>query len=610
MASRFNTFKAVSKLQRQQSHESSDQPTPDLLDRIIRNADQFPDRVVIESDGSHISYRQLMQIAERFRVELAASGVRAGDGVGVHQRRTPELIASLLAVLALGAHFIPLDPKQPRARLRRFMTLSRPRLVMCDPNHQDLGRELGEPMLVSHASPEAGAATLRAERPRADALGYVLFTSGSTGAPKGVEVFRRSMSTLFDSMTDRLGLGSDDIVLAHSTVGFDMSIPELFLPLTLGARMVLATSEQSGSPQKLLPLLRDVTFMQATPTIWKILLALGMDRTDGLTAVTGGESIDMAAVRELLEAVETLWNFYGPTEATVWVSCQQLSPNTSYAPLGDPFADTRLSITNDSADDVGELVISGSLVARGYCGEDSTEVGAFGTDDRGVRSYATGDLVRRHGDGSLEWESRKDELTKVRGNRVSLSEISAALEDLPEVRNALVVQRTLAKDDEPALVAYVVSALEVQLDFSEIKRMLGTALPSYMLPDRYCQLDEIPLLPSGKLDRSALPTPAPEEPGDRETGGGGAASGSGNGEFDQHLLNTVLYVFRKVLRVDDLSLDGDFFDLGGTSALAAVVAGLLGRTIGRTVEIREVHDFRTARQMTLHLMEERSDVRE
>ncbi|WP_445374761.1 AMP-binding protein [Photorhabdus tasmaniensis] len=575
----------------------------DFLQRIVRNVEIAPDKVAVKNGEICISYLELFQIAQRFKEKLIASGVQVGEAVGILQERTPEMIASLLAILALGAYFIPLDPKLPEMRLRRFVELGHPRTIMCDSSNLEWAHGLGEPILIDRRSCTVGDPILHLDYHPKNVLGYVLFTSGSTGNPKGVEVFRNSISILLDSMIDRLGLNSEDTVLAHSTIGFDMSIPELFLPLILGGKMLLASSEQSGNPHKLLVLLDGVTFMQATPTTWKILLALGLDQADKLTAVTGGESIDIPLVRKLLDAVKDLWNFYGPTEATVWACAQRLNSRMSYVPLGEPLANTHLLLKNMEESDLFELVISGSLVARGYCGEQSSKTNSFGIDAQGIRYYRTGDLVKEHDDDNLEWISRKDDIMKIRGNRVSLSEITSTLESMREVQNALVFQISQTERKSPILVAYIVFSVGVQKDLSQVDRYMKKELPSYMIPDHYCLLDEIPLLPSGKLDRKVLPGPTHITKSrivttkeNRETR---------SSKPDVGTLEQILSIFRKLLGINDFSPDDDFFDYGGSSALAAVVAGMLGQ-ISFSVEIKDIYDYRTARKLAIFL--QRRDV--
>jgi acyl-coenzyme A synthetase/AMP-(fatty) acid ligase len=352
-------------------------------------------------------------------------------------------------------------------------------------------------------------------------LAYVIYTSGSTGKPKGVQVPHRAVVNLLCSMAQRPGLTSKDVLLAVTTLAFDIAGLELFLPLCVGARVVLATREQAGDGHKLLALLRSsaATVMQATPATWRLLLEAGWQGPTDLKVLCGGEALPRDLADELLARASSVWNMYGPTETTIWSATSPVTPGPEPVTIGPPIANTEFYVLDNHGQPVpvgvaSELHIGGDGVARGYWDRAALTAEKFipdpyrgGADDR---LYKTGDLVRYRADGALEFLGRLDTQVKVHGFRIETGEVEHALKGQPNVRDCVVV----AREDSPGdkrLVAYVVA--EPPAPAADLRRFLATKLPAYMVPSLFVPLEALPRTPNGKIDRKALPRPDEAPPG-------------------------------------------------------------------------------------------------
>ena len=521
-------------------------PAPTLHELVLGRADSEPNAVAVSAGGEALTYGALDARSAALAARLRARGVEPGDLVGVELPRTVDLPVALLAVLRCGAAYLPLDAHHPEERRRFVVADAGPRLVLTEGDLRDLDELDGNRDPV----PFAGGP---------DDLAYVLYTSGSTGTPKGVEVCHRGVVSFLASMAREPGLSRHDVVCAVTTLAFDISVLELFGPLSVGGRVELVDAIEAADGEALARRLDEcgATVLQATPATWRLLLAAGWRGRPALTALVGGEAWDRGLAAELLPRVRALWNLYGPTETTVWSAASRVRADDAAIRIGPPIANTTFRVVEPSGLDApvgvpGELVIGGAGVARGYRGRPALTAERFVTDERLGRAYRTGDRVRLGADGSLAFLGRLDDQLKLRGFRIEPGEIEARLVERDDVREARVVLR----DD--TLVAYVVA--EGPLEPGALRAHLAVTCPDYMVPAHFVALDALPLNPSGKLDRAALPEPE---------AAGAEAYAPPRGALEELLCE----LFGDVLGLARVGRDDDFFARGGHSLLATQLAG-------------------------------------
>ncbi|MFC7644715.1 amino acid adenylation domain-containing protein [Streptosporangium lutulentum] len=400
----------------------------------------------------------------------------------------------------------------------------------------------------------------------------MIYTSGSTGRPKGVAIEHRAVVNLLLAMRDLLDAGPGHLWLALTSLSFDISALELFLPLVTGGRVLIAGGTEAADAHALVRLVSayEVTHVQATPSGWWALLDAGFDRRP-VTALTGGEALPPALARALRSRVRAMWNVYGPTETTIWSTCERVPAEPGVVTIGGPLANTRVYVLDERFDPVpvgvvGELFIAGTGLARGYLNRPGLTAERFPADPfgpPGSRLYRTGDQVRWLPDGRLEFLGRADGQVKLRGHRIELGEIEAVLETHPAVT------RAVAAVFDDTLVAYVVG------DPADLREHVARALPAIMVPAVVVPLAALPLTPNGKLDRKALPAP------DRPSAGRGRLP-------ESPMERRVAEIFAEVLGLEELCADDDFFVLGGHSLLAVKVTARAAALLGVEIPVREL----------------------
>ena len=560
--------------------------------------------VAVSMAGESLTYAELNARANRLAHCLRHLGIGPEDRVAVCLERSPALVIALLGVLKSGGAYIPLDPSYPADRLtyvledsRAAVLVTQSSLVSTLPNHSartltldavDLAHEnVGDP--VPLAVPENPA--------------YVIYTSGSTGRPKGVVVRQGAAVNFLASMARQPGVGPDDVLLAVTTISFDIAVLELFLPLSVGGRIDLADRETVADGARLMERIESsgATVMQATPATWRLLLETGWQGRPGLKVLCGGEALPPDLARELFGRVGSLWNVYGPTETTVWSSVHQVAlqdlESGRPVPLGGPIANTEVYLLDrfehglePMPDGVpGELYIGGEGLARGYFGRPDLTAERF-VPDRfsgrpGVRLYRTGDLVRRRPrDGALEFLGRADFQVKIRGFRIELGEVETVLSTYPGIRGCVAVVR----DDRPGdrrLVAYLVADDAPRP--RELRAFLVQRLPEYMVPSDFVALERLPLTPSGKVDRRALPSLDPTRVEDEVTYVAPRTPAE----------EVLAGIWAEVLGVERVGVGDDFFNLGGHSLSAARVLSRVRNAFAIELPLSLMFDKRTLEGM-------------
>ncbi|HEY9312694.1 amino acid adenylation domain-containing protein [Williamsia sp.] len=567
----------------------------DVLQLIRQAAARTPDAIAIISGDSALRYGELIDQADQLADRLREQGVRAGDRVALLLPRTPVLAVALLATLAAGAAYVPLDPRFPADRLEYMLGHSDPRSILSTTDCADVLSEqqqvrtlvLDAPADEVHCDP-TGSPRGSAVVPRTpDSLAYVIYTSGSTGLPKGVAIADHAMTNLVRDMSSRFGFGPQTVMLAVTTISFDIAVLELFSPLISGGAVVLASNNEIQDPQALAHRIDSagVNVMQATPALWAGLLTLG--RSLDLRAVdvlVGGEPLPESVADELGAAARSVWNMYGPTETTVWSATANVNSGADIT-IGRPISNTWAYVLDRSVQRVpvgaiGELYLAGDGVAAGYFGRLDLTASRFVADPHrpGARMYRTGDLARWRPDGRLECLGRTDDQVKVRGFRVELGDVESAVASLAGVDRC--VARVIPTSTGGRLVAYIRVGATPAPDQSAMRDELRRVLPEYMIPAAVLEVTEFPQTPNGKLDRHALPAP------DFSTMVTSTREPTGETEV------ALCAVFAQVLGLDRVGVEDDFFGLGGDSIAAVRVVGAAARR-GLALTAAQVFDSRT-----------------
>ncbi|MEV7728753.1 amino acid adenylation domain-containing protein [Streptomyces sp. NPDC087917] len=561
-----------------------------VLDLVRAQAAATPEAIAVSAADRQLTYSELLCRVGQLSAALHAGGVRPGDLVALHLNRTADLPAALLAVLATGAAYLPLDPGYPAERLALVLSDSGAVLVLAD-REPSPAVAAAAPAVLRLPAPSPQDLTEAAHRaaPGPDDVAYVLYTSGSTGRPKGVAVGHRALVNLLTSFADRLGSGPRHAWLGLTSLSFDISALELYLPLITGGRLVLAPDGLAVDGPGLLALIgaEGVTHVQATPSGWRVMLAAGTG-SGPLTTVTGlagGEALPLPLARELRARTARLFNVYGPTETTIWSTCSEITAEPQQVRIGRPIANTQAYIVDEELNPTplgipGELLIGGDGVAHGYLGlpeltRERFVSNSFGPP--GSRLYRTGDRAVRTPDGELDFLGRIDDQVKIRGHRIELGEIESALLEHPALAQAAVAVHT-SQDGEPFLVGYLVPATGARTPAPADLRdhLLGT-LPAAMAPQRWLTVERLPLTPNGKVDRRALPVPPREAtpPPAAE-----AAEASGTADAGAEPIGTVRRIWAEVLNLPDVGPEDDLFDLGGHSLTVIQIAARLRDALG------------------------------
>ena len=554
-----------------------------LFDRIAEIA---PQAEALVCGDQRLSYVELEGRANQLAHFLVRAGAAPGVPIGLCVGRSPDLIIALLAILKTGGAYVPMDPAYPPERLAYMSDTADCQLIVSEADFASVASGGSVRVVALDADREAIACedesapevTIDPESPA-----YVIFTSGSSGHPKGVPVPHRAVVNFLLSMHMRPGLDSQSRLLAVTTPSFDIHVLELFGPLTVGGTVVLASREDTLDGHRLRDLIDscDVNCMQATPTTWRQLLASGWADAPHFEALVGGEPLPRDLLRELLGVLPRVWNMYGPTETTVWSTCAELTDPDGPILIGRPIANTKAYVLDAELDPVpigssGELYIGGAGVALGYVGRPELTGERFLANpfSRGSgRIYRTGDIVRYFHDGSLEFLDRIDSQVKLRGFRIELGEIEATLVSHPDVVQA--VARVWGHGGDASLAAYVVAHDGRSPSRSTLLAHLRHRLPEYMMPARFVTLDALPLTANGKLDRDSLPEPgvARLERDDRFVGP------------RNELERMVVEIWEKTLGLSSIGINHNFFEIGGNSLFAIRVADEMSRVIGRTVGV-------------------------
>jgi len=577
-------------------------PTGDdvtLRDLFEQQAKRAPDAIAVIGDQGELSYAQLDSAADVIAHRLIAAGVAGESVVAVLAERSAELVTALVGVVKTGAAFLLLDPEYPPERLAYMLADSGVRIVLVQRHIGDLLPESGPPVLYLDDAPTWPVGATDGHRPvlHVDNAAYLIYTSGSTGRPKGVINTHRGLLNRLDWMRSALSFDATDVLLQKTSVGFDVSVWEFFLPLTTGACLAMARPGGHRDPGYLREVIASfgVTVLHFVPSMLNSFLADTEAADDDPRStfatlrliVCSGEELPVALARRCLEVLPgvSIQITYGPAEAAISVTTWQATPTTlagrSRVPIGGPVSNVRIHILDNQlrpvpVGAVGELYLGGVQVGRGYHRWPALTAQRFVPDPfgpAGSRLYATGDHGRWRSDGTIEFMGRVDGQVKLRGMRIELGEIEVTLREQPGVRDAAVAVREIKPDDK-RLVGYIVGATAP--DAAALRTALKARLPDYMVPAAFVVLDALPLTGSGKMDRRALPEPD-----------WGAVTGQAAVAPRTPVEALLAAIFAEVLGLPaPVGVNDNFFALGGHSLTATRLVARIRAVCGVDLPVR------------------------
>ncbi|GAB3786491.1 non-ribosomal peptide synthetase [Dyella agri] len=552
---------------------------------LSAQAQRTPGRIAAECAGKSLDYAALEQRTHALASALARRGIGRGDLVGVYVPRSLDMLVAVLGILRSGAAYVPLDPEFPHERLGYMAEHAGLRHLLVTPAlHPPPALVAGrECLVIGELAAEApGHAALPAVR--GEDLAYVLFTSGSTGQPKGVRILHRSLVNFLRSMREQPGYGAGDTLCMATTLSFDIAGLELYLPLISGGRMVIATAAEYTNPLGLCELIArsGCTVFQTTPSLLRLLQGIGReDALRNLRLFVGGEAMPLSLARTLAGRCPELWNMYGPTETTIWSSLARIEPGMDSIPLGKPIANTRLYVLDEHGQPVppgvvGEIWIAGDGVADGYLHRPDLTAERFVDDPfADGRMYRSGDRGYWR-DGQLYFSGRADDQIKIRGYRIEPGDIEAVAAAEPGVRECVAVARTFS-DNDVRLVLYVAAADDGLAE--RLRARLYQQLPAYMQPQHIERLDTLPKTPNGKIDRKALPRPS---------GAARRGARAQAGALTDPRQAYLAAIWCELIGIDQVGVDDSFFDLGGHSLLAAEMVARVQRETSVRLHLLDV----------------------
>ncbi|EEF60005.1 hybrid non-ribosomal peptide synthetase/type I polyketide synthase [Pedosphaera parvula] len=587
-----------------------DYPRNQCVHQLVEAAAaETPNAAAVVFDGKCLTYQELNRRANRLAHYLKRNGVGPDVLVGLCVERSLEMVIGLLGILKAGGAYLPLDPEYPMERVAFILQDAKAPVLL---TQQSLLRKLpviapstdGTSQVQNRAvfclDPDLSAIPERNEENPVCAttqenLAYVLYTSGSTGQPKGVQIPHRALVNFLTSTQQEPGMKASDVLLAVTTLSFDIAGLELWLPLTVGAKVVIARSAAALDGKQLIRLLAQchATVMQATPVTWRMLLEAGWAGNPKLNILCGGEVWSEDLVKQLLPKCASLWNMYGPTETTIWSAVDRIqSPETPV--IGRPMANTQFYVLGPEMQPVavgvpGELHIGGEGLARGYHKREQLTAEKFIKDpfnaEPNARLYKTGDLVRYRRDGKIEFLSRIDNQVKIRGYRIELGEIETILRQHPYVRDCVLAARN-GPAGEKRLIGYVVLRPSPVSITSELRSFLKERLPDYMVPSVFVTLEALPLTPNGKVDRKALPEP-------------GAKSETDNFVAPETSTQKALAeIWCEILKLKRIGIHDNFFELGGDSLIATQLMARLAELLEIEITMRDIFEVPTIAAMS------------
>jgi amino acid adenylation domain-containing protein len=579
-----------------------------VLKVIEERMESQPDAVAVSFAGRRVTYAQLNTRAKQIACTLRSAGVVSESLVAIYLERSPDLIASLLGVWKAGGAYLPIDPTNPQQRVAFTLEDSRVPYILTERSLLNVLPPTTAKVLcvedvctgqVGAAEPPAPAEAWADPAP--DQLAYVIYTSGSTGKPKGAEVCHGGLSNVVRAIGSDLALRPKDVVLATATIAFDISNLELYVPLTAGAKIHLMDRHFAGDGPKLIEMIRNTNaaLVFGTPTSWRLMLEAGWKGSPNLQIITGGETLPLSLAKTLTGMTRALWNHYGPTETSICATRERVLPDAELITLGRPIENVQVYVLNEQLEPAetgatGEIYIGGAGVGRGYLNRPELTARTFLADPfaatPGARMYKTGDLGRMLPDGRLDFQGRADSQIKLRGFRIELEEIEAAVREYSGV-HAAVMQLVEYGPDDQRLVGYFLS--DHTVTETQLREFLRQRLPYYMLPSELIPLQSLPMTLNGKVDREALDA--------LRLRFEALAQAEAVQPATDDLEAKLRAIWQKLLKVRNIGPLDDFFDLGGHSLLATRMFAEIEKITGRKIPLSVLIQNPTVRQLTEYI---------
>jgi amino acid adenylation domain-containing protein len=591
------TEKEKSRMLKEWNNTRMDYPAAKCLHHIFREqVGKTPDSIAVLFENEQMTYAALNAKANRLAHYLVKQGAGEGTIIAICMHRSIDLVAAMLAASKTGATYLPLDPIYPKARLALILEDAKPLLLLSDSSmNGNLPDSVDRILFLDDEKIYAGESSEDLPYGNSQNAAYILYTSGSTGKPKGVPIKQHALVNLLLSMSKLLKVTPDDILLAETTISFDIAELEMFLPLLTGARLVIASEETAMNAEMLKKKIDEsgATLFQATPVTFKMLLLSGWKGKKDLKLICGGEAFSKELARELLPRCSEVWNAYGPTETTIWSVMKKLSPEDGkgdgYASIGRPIDNTNLYVLNRKLVPVpvgiaGELYIGGAGVSTGYLNLPEMNNERFIKDPFSdlpeAKIYKTGDLVHYLPDGNLMFMNRVDSQVKIRGFRIELGEIESAIAQFDGIRENVVVVRE-DEQGEKMLVAYCVTDHLPGLDETALKLFLKEKLPDYMIPSAIVSMEKLPLTANNKVDRKALPEPE------------SVSLSSSVKEYVEPATDTEIKlaaIWSSILKISRIGILDDFFEIGGHSMIAVTLIIKIEKEFGIRLPLATLFD--------------------
>ncbi len=575
---------------------------------ISQQSQESGDQIAIKFANQSLSYKQLNEKANQLAALLINEGVKKGDKVAFVLDRSEQLVVIMLGIMKTGAIYVPVDPQFPLNRINHMLTDSGAALLITSEDYKERYQSSAKELLIDNIWPllDQYPVTDIEIAVNGDDLIYILYTSGSTGLPKGVQIAHHNLINFLYSMQKAPGITTTDKLLAVTTVSFDISGLELFLPLISGAQVIIANSAEAKDGRALLDIIRkeSVTIMQATPYTWRIMIEAGWDSSTPLKVICGGEALPKELAEKINIRAESLWNVYGPTETTIWSTVKQIKADDDIITIGRPIDNTAIYILDKYLNPLpaglaGEIYIGGDGVAKGYLNQPALTAEKFIIDPfsntPGNKMYRTGDMGKFLENGEIECLGRIDSQIKIRGYRIETGEIEYYLVNQYNIKEAVV----LAQPDSNGinkLVAYLVVGDEFKAEFEADqikgwKMALKTALPDYMVPDNLTIIPAMPLTPNGKIDKKAL-----------------ANKHNKLAESIRLFIaprtdveKLVADIWSEFLGIKNIGIYDNFFELGGHSLIAVQVMTRIEKLTGKRLPLATLFENSTVEKLALML---------
>lgn len=599
-----------------------------FADLFAARAAQTPQRTALMCRSETLSYKELNERANQLAGYLISLGVRPEMPVGVCMPRSLDMVVAILGIIKAGGAYVPLDPAYPADRLVFILDDARAGIVVTHSSLMGLFQGQSIQSVCMDVDGEAIAQFPSVDPAPAigpENLVYIIYTSGSTGKPKGVMITHASLVSFTQVAGSALDVQASDVYLQSATIAYALSVRQLMIPLAVGACVVVASADEIGDPLALFELIkrRNITLMDMVPSFWRSCIQRLSDLPQAeqtalldnalRRVVSIGEALMADLPRDWYDRFGTqvrLVNIFGQTETTGIVASYTIPPdlpaNFGIVPIGKSAACTRLYLLDANLHPVadgeaGELCVSNPCLARGYLNRPELTAEKFIPNpfDDGLsdRLYRTGDLARLNAQGNIEFLGRGDQQVKIRGQRLELGEVETVLREHPEVRNCVVMARG-ANPDEKYLAAYVVLPAGSQTTASQLKEYMRTRLPEYMVPATFVFLEALPLNPNGKIDRLALPDP--------QALGGLQASAAIYAPPVNAVQRAIVTIWQDVMKVKQIGIHDNFFDLGGHSLMAVRILTRIERDLGVRLPLTSLFHAMTVAQLA-ELVDRRED---